>query len=365
MNKKISSDLLGQPRQIASNVLGKRFVWTPFSIFSTMSRDWQIRKRQWLSLGIRSEVGRGEGLLKFSDTVAYYQDKDGRKMVKRPPGFDPNGYNATAGRGGTTAAPPGSIWLGSKGKPVGGSAAINGNGLGDDVEQAATSIFDPVICEIMYKWFTPKNGLIIDPFAGGSVRGIVASCLGYDYIGVDLRPEQIKSNEDQANEICPNNPPFWFEGDSRNIDQILEGVEADAVFSCPPYFDLELYSGDDRDLSNCTWDEFCNSYCEIIVRTCSLLKNDRFACFVVGDVRDKQGNLRALSALTVNCFEKAGLKLYNEIIMATAIGSLHLRVNRQFNNSRKIGRAHQSVLVFVKGDPKKAIDALPPFDSVV
>ena len=54
-------------------------------------------------------------------------------------------------------------------------------------EVTGTSIFDPVLCEIAYRWFSPVGGLILDPFAGGSVRGIVASKLGRQYIGHELR----------------------------------------------------------------------------------------------------------------------------------------------------------------------------------
>ena len=42
-------------------------------------------------------------------------------------------------------------------------------------EQSGTLIFDPVLCEIAYRWFCPKGGVVLDPFAGGSVRGIIAS----------------------------------------------------------------------------------------------------------------------------------------------------------------------------------------------
>jgi hypothetical protein len=45
---------------------------------------------------------------------------------------------------------------------------------------------------------------------------------------------------------------------------------------------------------------------------------------------------------------------YNEIILVTAIGSLPIRAGRQFTAGRKIGKTHQNVLVFVKGDEKKA-----------
>lgn len=49
-----------------------------------------------------------------------------------------------------------------------------------------TSIFDPVLCEILLTWFCPQNGKVIDPFAGGSVRGLISSFLGLEYHGTDL-----------------------------------------------------------------------------------------------------------------------------------------------------------------------------------
>ena len=71
-----------------------------------------------------------------------------------------------------------------------------GNNLPSD-----TSIFDPVLCELMYRWFCPDGGSILDPFAGGSVRGIVANYLGYHYSGIDIRQEQVDSNREQALDI--------------------------------------------------------------------------------------------------------------------------------------------------------------------
>jgi DNA modification methylase len=47
------------------------------------------------------------------------------------------------------------------------------------------------LCEIAYRWFCPPGGTVLDPFAGGSVRGIVAAKLGRRYFGVDLRAEQV------------------------------------------------------------------------------------------------------------------------------------------------------------------------------
>jgi hypothetical protein len=91
-----------------------------------------------------------------------------------------------------------------------------------------TSIFDPVLCEIAYRWFSPVGGLILDPFAGGSVRGIVASKLGRQYIGHELRQEQVDANRAQGSELCGDeeHPPAWICGDSRNIDTTCADVQA-------------------------------------------------------------------------------------------------------------------------------------------
>ena len=70
-----------------------------------------------------------------------------------------------------------------------------------------TSIFDLVLCELVYRWFCPPAGLVLDPFAGGSVRGIVASKLGRRYCGVDLSARQIEANEEQARTICTEPMP--------------------------------------------------------------------------------------------------------------------------------------------------------------
>jgi hypothetical protein len=222
--------------------------------------------------------------------------------------------------------------------------------------QSGTSIFDPVLCELAYKWFCPPGGVILDPFAGGSVRGVVASVLGFHYHGCELRGEQVEANRAQLN-ICGSPAPVWYQGDSQDIRSIAP-VAADFVFSCPPYADLEVYSDDPSDLSTMPYPVFRDAYRRIIAETTALLKPDRFACFVVGEARDKRGNYYNFVGDTVTAFMDAGLKFYNEAVLITAVGSLPVRVNKQFSASRKIGKTHQNVLVFVKGDGKRAACAI-------
>lgn len=271
------------------------FIAPPFSVLDTRQDYWLKRRKQWQTLGIKSEEGR---------TAKAFSTGDGRLT-----------------------------------------------------DQSDTSIFDPVLCEIIYSWFSSKDGTVLDPFAGGSVRGIIASHLGRQYIGIDLRQEQIEANNAQM-DIALEPKPVWHCGDSLNIDKICHDVKADLVFSCPPYADLEVYSDSKNDLSNMAYDEFKKTYFEIIKRSCALLRDDAFACFVVGEVRSKKGNYYNFVSDTISAFVSAGLSFYNEIILVNSIGTLPLRSGKTFKASRKIGKCHQNVLVFLKGDAKKAVEKL-------
>jgi hypothetical protein len=176
-----------QDRDLFGNIverdilLRERFMEPPFSVLDSKGGKWQARKRQWKSLGIESHLGRD------TKAVATFDDD-----------VDPvTGLNKY-GR-----------------KPMEG-----------------VSIFDPTLAELMYAWFCPPGGRILDPFAGGSVRGIVAAYLGYQYTGIDIRDAQVMANELQAEKILEDvtTKPVWVTGDSAKVlDQPLDMDPPDKV----------------------------------------------------------------------------------------------------------------------------------------
>ena len=300
--------------------LASTFLIPPFSVLNSREGWWQERKRFWINKGIQSEAGRKEDLL-GADTI---KSGYGKTFVGRDP----------------------------KTKEL-----IYKDGCGN------TSIFDPVLCELIYKWFTCKGDTVLDPFAGGSVRGVVAAHLSRRYIGQDVRIEQVEANRIQWESIVNKDSelsenegfPIWRHGDSRFIDQDLSDIEFDFLFSCPPYGDLEKYSDEPQDISNLSYGDFIIAYEDIIQKSCARLKNDAFACFVVGDIRDKAGHYKAFVSDTIKAFRSCGLHLYNEAILVEPIGSRFLFAGRIFQASRKLAKTHQNVLIFIKGDLKKAV----------
>jgi len=616
--------------EVARQTLSQRFLVPPFSVLDARQGYWQERKRAWLALGIESELGRGS----TPSTSARAEDPSYREIKGRllavpsgslKPAADYSDGQRGDGRGRLLAVPSGSL------KPLDRASATKSQGVkgalaGDERASTGTSIFDPVLCELAYRWFCPPGGSVLDPFAGGSVRGIVAAKLGRRYVGVDLSGRQLEANRQQAEtilngqatvervvtdpqELTPvqtvempelgpikvkredlfdfagvrgskaragraialqakgltagasrhstmlgrvarlaeaveiparihvansksltpdqqeaiahgaemvpgkanylktlvassrqdaeargwthlelglesdtytevnrgqaaNIPadtqrvvvcvgsgtglstvlhglddaglgsvpvlgvrvgmegaeklldrrgpanwhdrvtfvessldyasqapvrhlgqieldwyyeakclpflqpgdlfyilakrteeqepsgelrPEWIQGDSR---QALPPGEFDFVFSCPPYFDLEVYSEEEGDISNMDYPDFLTAYRDIISQSCQRLKDNRLACFVVGEVRDKKGNYHNLIGDTIQAFLEAGLAYYNEAILVTSLGSLPIRAARMFSAGRKLGKTHQNVLVFLKGDAKQAVEAL-------
>lgn len=300
--------------------LAERFLIPPFSVLDSRSGWWQERKRLWGNLGLKSEVGRSARTFAESGGA----DEVSQKILALSDG---------------------------------------------------QSIFDPVLCEMAYRWFSPPAGRILDPFAGGSVRGIVAGVLGRQYVGVDLSTTQVVANRAQvpsfmaAGLLAQENKPYWVDGDSSEVlvprerrEETFEFEDPfDFVFSCPPYGDLEKYSDDPRDLSNMEWADFLGLYREIIAYSVARLTDDAFCGFVVGEIRDKKtGTYRNFVGETVDAFEDAGAGFYNEAIIVNPAGTLPLRAANQFQATRKIGKTHQNCLFFVKGDPKKAAAKCDP-----
>lgn len=146
--------------------------------------------------------------------------------------------------------------------------------------------------------------------------------------------------------------PVWHCDDSKNVDKYLQDESADLVFTCPPYHNLERYSNHPLDLSNMNYADFLDAYSEIIYKSIKKLKNNCFAVFVVGDIRDKKGAYRDFIGDTKRIFLKNGLFLYNEIILLEQYGVRALTAGGIFESKKKLAKVHQNVLVFYKGDIK-------------
>lgn len=289
----VLDDLLGDneenPVEEAKGSLNEQFGVPPFSVLDTRKGYWVERRRNWQRL----ICDKGES------------------------------------RQGTLASGDGNI-----------VAGIN----------SGVSILDAVMAEMMVRWFGKARWTAFDPFAGDSVFGYVACHCGMKFKGIELRQEQANLNQQRLDKDKLDG--LYYCDTAENMDKYIPDESVDLVFSCPPYADLEVYSDDPRDISNMPHDQFFNVLRTCLQKTYQKLKKDRFAVIVVSEVRNKKGLFIGLVPQVIQFMQEAGYSFYNEIVLVNSVGTLAQRAGRQMNASRKVGRMHQNILVFYKGDPK-------------
>lgn len=292
-------------QSIPSNLLKDRFLVNPFSILRADTADWMAHKRQWEYILQDRKNNIRDTVAKSNTPYINNFEKEDFKGAKSP--------NA-----------------------------------------GMISTFDPFLCEIMVKWFSEPGAIVLDPFAGGIVRGSVSCILDRKYLGMDINRKQIEHNNKQwldisARYTTSENKPVYHVGDSNILlDEIFENY-ADLVLTCPPYYNLERYTDDKSDLSNMTsYAEFYKVY-ESIIRKCAYaLKPGGYMVLVVEEIRDKDGRFYGFVPDTIKAGMQAGLQYYNEMILVNPIASLGIRSTKYFIASRKVGRHHQNILVFKK-----------------
>ena len=267
----------------------------PISVLDVKQSYWKARRQNWNSMGLNSSEGRQENLLKQSKLL--------------------------------------------------------------NSKTSGTSIFDPVLCELLLNWFSKEGDVVYDPFAGGNVRGIVSSYLGRHYIGVDVRKGQVETNRSSLERLdccSKTHKPKWVIDDGTTFVP----PRCNFILTCPPYYDLEVYSDQANDLSTMNAKQFESGYLSAIEKCAKALRKNSFAAWVVGDVRGPDGFYLGLPQKTVSMFESVGLKLYNEMVLLQEPATAAMRSFKYMNTSRKIAKCHQNVLVFCKGSPSLATKRL-------
>ena len=225
-----------------------------------------------------------------------------------------------------------------------------------------TSLLDSTLAEVIIHWFTPyfDSNNVFDVFAGDTVFGYIASYKGNTFTGIELREEQVELNNERVKPLNPNS--HYYTDDGQNVLNHIEENSQDLFFSCPPYFDLEVYSDLPNDASNQNnYEDFLNIIRIALTNGAKCLKENRFAVIVVGDIRDKNGAYYGFPSDIIQIMKDAGLHYYNELILYNRIGSARIRADQSFKN-RKIIKIHQNVLVFYNGDLSKIQEEFPAIE---
>ena len=299
-----------------------KFVIPPFSILDTRQGYWQDRKKQWKAIIGDNGESRQDTNMKRPE-LKYKTIYERSKVRRMELGISFAEYlerfvsDAEKEKAEKQALAPG------------------------------VSLLDPVLAEIVCRWFGYKGCSTFDPFAGDSVFGYVSAYLGNSFTGIELRPEQAELNNSRVKGMKAR----YINDDGQNVTQHIEPESMDLLFSCPPYFDLEHYSDLPNDASNApTYEQFLQILENAFAGALQCLRENRFAVIVVGDIRNrKTGFYYDFVGDIKRIFQKHGAGLYNELILIESGASTALRAGK-YMEMRKIAKNHQNVLVFYKGE---------------
>lgn len=230
--------------------------------------------------------------------------------------------------------------LDENGEVVATTKAHNGN----------ASVLDPLACEIIARFFMPKDGgRVYNPFGGGVQFGFVAGACGYEYIASEIRQNQVDAN----NAICSqfDGRVKWVQADSSTYDP-CEPV--DLVFTCPPYYKVEKYLDYDGkpppgEINSCpTYDEFRDLLFSGYKQAIARLKDNRFFVIMTGDSRDKNGAYYCSEAETEMFLKEQGLSVYNRIVYVECEFT-RLAHAKKTLHTRKFPKREQKIIVAHKG----------------
>lgn len=222
------------------------------------------------------------------------------------------------------------------------------------------SVLDPVACEVIIRFFMPKDGRrIYNPFGGGVQFGFVAGSYGYEYIASEIRQNQCDAN----NKLCSDFPGVrWIRGDSSAYEP--EGM-FDLIFTCPPYYRVEKYidydgkSPDGEINSLDTYEKFRDALFSGYEKSLAHLNANCFFVVMTGDSRHKNGGYHCSESETELFFKERGIAVYNKIVYLECEFT-RLAHAKKTLNMRKFPKREQKIIVAYKGDISKIKDLYAP-----
>lgn len=220
------------------------------------------------------------------------------------------------------------------------------------------SVFHPaLVLDVLQRWSQPGH-VVLDPFAGGPARGLVCAEFGCRYHGFDVRPDQIEDNRVEMEAIGYAKDVKYHVGDARKI---ASGPKLyDFALTCPPYFNLEVYSDLPEDLSTLpTYGDFQDAMKEVAKAIYKKMKPGAFVCLVVGNFREPNNHpLIDFRGHTVVNMQEAGFFFWEEVVVDRPKGTAAVRASNAWIN-QKLVRTHEYVLVFRKPGWTDCLETIP------
>ena len=188
--------------------------------------------------------------------------------------------------------------------------------------------------ELCAEFFCRDSSLIFDPFAGWGERNVCCEKHNQPYIGYDISPEAI---EYAKKKYKVKN----YLGDSGK-DPI---PPHDGLITCPPYWNLEKYKGDNNLSRLKNWNDFLEEYENILSRCADQALPDTTYCIMVGDWRMNKQYYN-LSYETEKIMLGLGFRTHDKVIVSQKKITPYLKMMTNAKRFAYTAKVHQYLLIF-------------------
>ena len=202
--------------------------------------------------------------------------------------------------------------------------------------RSSYSPFPEEVSDLCYEFYLRDSNNIFDCYAGWGDRAKKAKEWNKNYIGYDTSEEAIIASKNiGCSNILANSLTAYI-------------PEHDGLITCPPYWNLEKYTGNGLDKIK-TWNEFKKQYAKIWRRCYEKAEIGSTYCIMVGEWR-KNHVFYDLEYVTRKIFDDLGAKLFDQIIISRKKVS---KIKIMLPQAKRLGysvRVHESLLIFKKND---------------
>lgn len=209
----------------------------------------------------------------------------------------------------------------------------------DHNKQSSRSGYSPFpyeVAETCAALFLRGSNFTVDPFAGWGERGDAMKRHGRAYQGFDLSPEAI------ANAFDKYGVQNTF-ADSRTV----EVPQHDGLLTCPPYWGLEKYAGEDG-LDRCkNWQGFLSEYKDVLSRFAAKASSGSTYCIMTGDWRE-DGVYYDLTFQTELIMHQLGFVPFDKVVVSR-LGISKVKI--MLPQAKRLGytvKVHETLSVYKK-----------------
>ena len=178
--------------------------------------------------------------------------------------------------------------------------------------------------------------------------------LGRNYYGIDSCSQTVEQNSIKIKEKQFKEKWDIQVGDGTQPQAIYPDKEFDAVFTCPPYYGIEKYSGGEGDLSHMTDLEFNEKIRIMFQNLKGMIKTSNYKekkfhplIFTVGTVRRGDGGLLDMDSLFQNMAREAGFTLHDKLITVNNAPGAGFTFRRNWDY-KFLCKTHETTLVFLR-----------------